>query len=129
MRPTAKNISALAIGFFSLAVFCRTPEPASAQRDGVAPAAQDSNIDAVERQRVISGAAANLRQHYFDRDTAQQTADALLAHEKRGDDDAAKDGAAFADLLTRQMRDASHDMHLVLEYSQATARGPAAADS
>ena len=67
---------------------------------------------------MISGAADNLRQHYFDRDIAQETADALVAHEKHGDDDAAKDGAAFADLLTRQMRDASHDMHLVLEYSQ-----------
>ncbi|HEY1904042.1 MAG TPA: S41 family peptidase [Terracidiphilus sp.] len=118
MRPISKNISALAIGLFSFAAFCRTPEPANAQRDGLASAAQDSNINAVERQRVISGAAANLRQHYFDRETAQQTADALLAHEKRGDDDAAKDGAAFADLLTRQMRDASHDMHLVVEYSE-----------
>ena len=118
MRSGAKNISALAIGFFTLAVFYRTPEPARAQTDGIAPAAQDSNIDAVERHRVISGAAANLRQHYFDRGTAQQTADALLACEKRGDDDAATDGAAFADLLTRQMRDASHDMHLALEYSQ-----------
>ena len=118
MRQRAKNISALAIGFFSLAVFCRTPEPARAQRDAVGPAAQDSSVDAVERQGVISGAAANLRQHYFDRDTGQLMADALLAHEKRGDDDAAKDGGAFADLLTRQMRDASHDMHLILEYSQ-----------
>jgi C-terminal processing protease CtpA/Prc len=67
---------------------------------------------------VISGAADNLKQHYFDRDIAQQTADALLAHEKRGDDDAEKDGAALADLLTRQMRDASHDMHLDVEYSE-----------
>ena len=31
MRPTAKNISALAIGFLSLAAFCRVPKPASAQ--------------------------------------------------------------------------------------------------
>src|SRR5580658_1786025 len=118
MRSGAKNISALAIGFFTLAVFCRTPEPARAQTDGIAHAAQDSSIDALERQRVISGAAASLRQYYFDRAIAQQTADALLAHEKRGDDDVAKDGVPFADLLTRQMRDASHDMHLVLEYSQ-----------
>ena len=34
-----------------------------------------------------------------------------------GDDDAAKDGVVFAELLTRQMRDKSHDMHLVMEYS------------
>jgi hypothetical protein len=118
MRPGDRNISALAIGFFSLAVFCRTSEPASARKDGVASPAQNSSIDAAGRQRVISCAAANLREHYFDRGTAQQTADALLAHEKRGDDDAAQDGTALADLLTRQMRDASHDMHLVLEYSQ-----------
>ena len=49
---------------------------------------------------------------------AQKTADALLAHEKSGDDNAATDGATFARLLTSQMRDASHDMHLVVEYSQ-----------
>jgi hypothetical protein len=122
MRPGDRKISALAIGFFSLAAFCRTPEPANAQRDRVAPATQDSSIDAAERQRVISGAAANLRQHHFDRGTAQQTADALLAHEKRGDDDAAKDGTAFADLLSRRMRDARRDLHLVLEYSQRARR-------
>jgi hypothetical protein len=98
MRPTARNISALAIGFCSFAVFCRAPEPANALGDRVAPVVQDSKIGAVERQRVISGAAAKLRLHYFDRDAAQQTADAVLAHEKRGDDDAAKDGAASADL-------------------------------
>ena len=34
-------------------------------------------------------------------------ADALLAHEKSGDDDAVTDGSTFADLLTRQMTDVS----------------------
>src|ERR1700742_1065016 len=46
------------------------------------------------------------------------TANALLAHEKNGDDDGAQEGAAFAYLLTRRMRDVRHDMHLVMEYSQ-----------
>ncbi|MFZ0742863.1 MAG: S41 family peptidase [Terracidiphilus sp.] len=118
MRPSAKSISACAVGFFALAVLCRTPGAASAQRDEVAPTAQDASLDAVERQRVISGAIANLKQHYFDRDVAQKMADALLAHEKSGDDNAAADGEAFASLLTSQMRNASHDMHLVVEYSQ-----------
>jgi hypothetical protein len=77
-------------------------------------------IDGAERQQVINGAIANLKQHYFDRDVAQRTADALVVHEKRGDDDAAKDGAAFAGLLTRQMREASQDMHLVIEFSERT---------
>src|SRR4029077_17466579 len=40
-------------------------------------------------------------------------------HEKSGDDDAVTDGAAFAALLTRQMRDVSPDRHLTLDYSQA----------
>jgi C-terminal processing protease CtpA/Prc len=61
---------------------------------------------------------ANLRQHYFDREVAQETADALQAHEKNGDEDAVKNGTVLADLLTRQMRDASHDMHLVMVYSR-----------
>ena len=59
-----------------------------------------------------------LTQHYFDRDVAQNTADALLAREKSGDDDAAADGEAFAGLLSSQMRTASHDMHLIVEFSQ-----------
>ncbi len=83
-----------------------------------APVAEHTSLDAAERHRVVSGAMANLTQHYFNREVAQETADALLAHEKNGDDNAAKDGFAFADLLTRQMKDASNDRHLVMEYSR-----------
>jgi hypothetical protein len=93
-------------------------EMTSVHGDIVAPVAKDASLDAAERRRVITAAINNLRQHYFDREVAQETAGALLAHEKNGDDDAAKDGVVFADLLTRQMRDASHDMHLVMEYSR-----------
>lgn len=118
MCPTAKSISVLAVGFFTLAVLCRTPEPVRAQRDAVASASQDASLDAVEKQQVVSEAIANLKQYYFERDVAQTTADALLAHEKSGDDDAAATAEAFASLLTSQMRTASHDMHLVVEYSQ-----------
>lgn len=83
------------------------------------PVAKDASFDSGERQHVIAAAIANLRQYYFDRDVAQKTADALLAYEKSGDDNAGTEGEAFADLLTRQMRDVSHDMHLVVVYSQA----------
>jgi hypothetical protein len=83
-----------------------------------APVAKAAGLDAAERQRVVTGAVRNLRQHYFNREVAQETADALVAHERNGDDDAAKDGVVFADLLTRQMRDVSHDQHLVVEYSR-----------
>jgi hypothetical protein len=78
----------------------------------------NESLDSAERQRVLDGAIANVRQYYFDRDIAKKTADTLLAHEKAGDYDAVTDGAAFADLLTRQMRDASGDMHLMMEYSR-----------
>jgi hypothetical protein len=76
-------------------------------------------LDAAERQRVIDAAIAILKKYYIERDDAQKMADALLAHEKGGDDDAVTDGAAFAALLTRQMRDVSPDRHLTLDYSQA----------
>jgi hypothetical protein len=78
----------------------------------------NEHLDSAERQRVLDRAIANVRQYYFDRDIAKNTADKLLAHEKAGDYDAVTDGAAFADLMTRQMRDASGDMHLMMEYSR-----------
>lgn len=71
----------------------------------------------VNRHRVIDAVIANLKQHYVDPEAAQRMADALLAHEKSGDYDAVTDDAAFADLLTRQIRDVSHDMNLIVVYS------------
>ena len=75
-------------------------------------------MDAVERRRVIDAAVVILRKYYVERENAQKMADALLAHEKRGDDDNVTAGDAFAALLTRQMRDLSPDRHLTLDYSQ-----------
>ena len=74
--------------------------------------------DAAERQRVIHGVIANLKEHYIDPAVAQNMAEALLAREKAGDYDAVTDGPAFADLLTRQLRDVSHDAHLDVVYSR-----------
>lgn len=81
--------------------------------------AEGANLGALEQQRVIEGAIANLDKYYTNPEVAQKMASALLAHKKSGDDDAAKDGGTFADLLTKQMRDVSHDRYLVLVYSQA----------
>jgi hypothetical protein len=85
----------------------------------VTTAVQHESVDARERQRVLDSAIANLKQHYVYPDVAQKMADALRTHEKRGDDDAITNGEAFADLLTKQMRDVSHDMHLELVYSRS----------
>jgi hypothetical protein len=96
------------------------PPTADDREDGarVSKAGQLIALDADERHRVIGAVVANLRQHYVDPEVAQNVAEALLAHEKKGDDNAATDGAVFARLLTRQMRDVSHDMHLDMIYSR-----------
>jgi Peptidase family S41/N-terminal domain of Peptidase_S41 in eukaryotic IRBP len=100
------------------------------ETEGGQPQAQDASgamipgveegakLDTAERQRVIHEAAANLKEHYVYPDVGQKMADALLAHEKSGDDDAATDGEAFANLLTKQMRDVSSDRRVVLVYSK-----------
>ena len=88
-------------------------------RGATNPASAVARIDAAERQRVVHGAVANLKQYYVYPDVGQKMADALLAHQKNGDDDAVTDGAAFASLLTKQMRDVSPDRHLTLDYSEA----------
>jgi len=76
------------------------------------------HVDGIERRRVIDRAIANLKHYYIDKDVANKIAEALLVHEENGEDDTAKDGGSLAALLTRQMRDASHDVHLDLLYSR-----------
>jgi hypothetical protein len=80
-------------------------------------AAGEAKLNA-EQRRVIDAAIKNLKEHYVDPDVAQKMANALVAHEKNGDYNAVTNGGAFADLLTTQMRDVSHDMHLEVVYSQ-----------
>ena len=79
---------------------------------------EDVTPDAVERQRVIEAACANLKQYYVDHNAALKMADALLANSKKGVYATVTDGSALADLLTRQIREISHDMHLEMVYSQ-----------
>jgi Peptidase family S41/N-terminal domain of Peptidase_S41 in eukaryotic IRBP len=100
--------------------FSAPPEPKRQDATSVSSQAEAARLkpDAGERKRVIDGAIANLKQYYIDPDVGEKTADALLAHEKGGDYDAVTDAAAFADLLTRQMRDVSHDRHMMMVYSQ-----------
>jgi hypothetical protein len=83
------------------------------------PARAGAEFNRAERRRVVDGAAANLKEHYIDPVVGQKMADALVEHEKNGDDDAATDGRAFADLLTRQMREVRPDRHLEVLFSEA----------
>ncbi len=94
-----------------------SPRQQAPQQQGAAGSiVQAAKPEAAERRRVIDGAVSNLRKYYIDPDVAQKTADALLAHEKNGDDDAVMEGGAFADLLNRQMKDVSHDPYLLVAY-------------
>ena len=96
-----------------------TQQPKDAGSTGIIHAAKGyASMDATQRHRVIHAAVANLNQYYAYPEIARKTSDALLAHEKNGDYDTVKEGRAFAVLLTKQMRDASQDMHLDLIYSQ-----------
>lgn len=96
------------------------PQPQGTTSAMIRTVAGDVKLDAAERQRVIDGAIANLIKYYIYPDIAQKMADALLAHKKSGDDDAATDGEVFADLLTKQMRDVSHDRYVMMVYSTVT---------
>jgi hypothetical protein len=87
--------------------------------------------DATERHHVVDAVIADLKEHYFDRAAALQMAQALLAHEQAGDDNAAADGETLARLLTSQMRAVHRDMDLEVVFSEETLpqhREPSAED-
>jgi hypothetical protein len=84
--------------------------------------AENANLDRATRHRVIDGAIANLTRYYVDSDVAQKMAIAIRKHEENGDDNGATDGSAFADLLTTQMRDVSHDKYVAMIYSSVKTR-------
>jgi hypothetical protein len=89
--------------------------------------AEDMTLDAAARHRVIDGASVIVTKYYVDAEVAQKMAIALRDHETNGDDNEATDGPTFADLLTSQMREVSHDQHVAVIYSavKTTENSPA----
>lgn len=106
----------------SVAILCGPVLAGGSSQSSAGPTvratADEVKLDAAERQHVVDRTIEILKAHYVDRVIADKIADALLAREKRGGDNAITDGAAFATLLTTQMRDASHDLHLEVVYSR-----------
>ena len=82
-----------------------------------APTAEPT-LDAASRHRIIASAVASIKQHHIDPMEAQKAVDALLAHERQGDDDSAKRVPQFTRLVTKQMREATGDHQLELLYSR-----------
>lgn len=115
MQRVARYISALAIGLLALATACHIPELPKAS---LTAGTEHANLGAAEGHHVIDAVIADLNKDYFSPETAQKAADVLLSNEKRGDYAAITDRAAFADMLTAQIREVSKDMHLVVVYSE-----------
>jgi hypothetical protein len=81
------------------------------------PPGANPTLDATSRHRIIASAIASIKQHHIDPLEAQKAADALLAHERQGDDDSATSTEEFTRLATMQMREATGDHQLELLYS------------
>lgn len=74
-------------------------------------------IDGAERQRVIDGAAAMLNEFYVYPDAAKKMELGIRAHQKAGDYEAITNGDIFAEKLTADLREISHDKHLGVSFS------------
>ena len=92
--------------------------PASGSEQSVqGPRGANPTLDATSRHRIIASAIASIKQHHIDPVEAQKAANALLAHERQGDDDSATSTDEFIRLATTQMREATGDHQLELLYS------------
>jgi hypothetical protein len=80
--------------------------------------ANSANLTPSERQRVIDAVVQNVQQHYFDSEVAQKIKAELLRREKNGEYNSIAKGETFANLLTKEMRAVSHDMHLEVVSSE-----------
>lgn len=78
---------------------------------------EDIRLDSAERKHVIDVAIAQLKEYYIDPETEKAMADALLTQEKNGGYDQITDGNAFAQKLTDDLQDVSHDRHLHINYA------------
>jgi len=78
---------------------------------------ENIKLDTAGRQRVIDGVVKNLNEFYVYPDMAQKMADSVQANLKRGDYDAITDPDAFANRVTKDLRDISQDKHLGVNYS------------
>lgn len=82
-------------------------------------------IDAAARQRAIDGALAKLNEFYVFPETAKKMEEDIRTRQKAGEYDSLTDGDAFAEKLTADLREVSHDKHLGVSFSPAALpKGP-----
>lgn len=118
MRHVARYIFALVVGLAGVAVIHQVSKSREPGNIIIASPNEAGTLNDAERRRVIDAVVANLKKYYVAPDVAEKTADALLIHEKRGEYQTITEGTVLADRLTAQMRDMSHDMNLMVTYSE-----------
>jgi hypothetical protein len=69
-------------------------------------------VDDARRRAVIDGIAKELEAHYIFPDVANRMIAAVREHLAHGDYDKITQGDEFAEALTKDLRDVSHDLHL-----------------
>ena len=91
--------------------------PVASEQGVQSPRGANPTLDATSRHRIITSAIGSIKQHHIDPLEGQKASDALLTHERQGDDDSATSSEEFARLATKQMREATGDHQLELLYS------------
>lgn len=86
---------------------------------GLPPGVEPVNVtlDSQSREKTIHGVASALTDFYVDPDLAKKMSDAIQLHAKSGDYDKLSYGDEFADKLTSDLRDVSHDRHLRVDFN------------
>ena len=122
LNSATKHTAQPAIAYRSSPHHSASRQPRALQPPSV-PAAKNfavselSNLDAAQRRRVIDGAIAKLNEYYVYPDLGRQMAEALAAHQQRGDYNSISDAETFAVVLTTHLREVSHDRHLFVGYN------------
>jgi retinol-binding protein 3 len=80
----------------------------------------DIQLDAVARQKTIDAISSRLTDYYVYPDVAAKMIQSIRDHQEHGDYNSITDGSDFADVLTRDLRAVSHDLHLFVAYSPFT---------
>ena len=76
----------------------------------------DIQIDEATRQKTIDAISEALTEYYVYPDLAAKMIQAMRDHQQHGDYSSIVDGNEFADALSRDLRDVSHDKHLFVGY-------------
>ena len=75
-------------------------------------------LDDMTRRALIDWMAREVEMHYVVPDVGRQMIAELREHAIRGDYDRITDGNEFAQTVERDMREVSHDLHLIVFYGR-----------